>query len=354
MNTPLRTAIYRKIAKQTVYIISEGDTIYSFGYFGVRKSLLKKNGKIILLAENSSFCNNCHIGYLIGRSGVIKGDYLYVATRSYIGGRYESSEKNYLKGKLYILDKKDLSILKEIETDYSMIEAKIYKNIMVISGLQGFNIYDISVSLSPKLVYSYRSNKALEFQGCEFIPKGEALYIAFARFTDGLSIYDITTPSTPKLIAHLNIQDRLQDGTILPNGLQTFRIILNYPYIYSTIGPTKKNFESKNDYRGVMIYDISNIINVKQQAVFIPSKDWYKRRTGDPQPSHISKYKNNVYVNFGEKGVAIFSIKDSTLKYERIINATNNKMILPININENGILLLGDFNNEKIYSYNLN
>lgn len=353
-NIPLRTAIYRKFAKQSVYIISEGDTIYSFGYFGVRKSLIKDNKKTVLLAENNSFCNNCFIGYLIGRSGVIKGNYLYVAARSYLGGKYKSSEKTYFKGKLLILNKRDLSIIKEYETDYSMIEAKVYKDNLVVSGLQGFNIYDISVPTEPKLTYSYRSNKALEFQGCEFIPTDTALYLAFARFADGLSLYNITHPSTPKLLAHLSIQDTLQDGSVLPKGLQTFRLIVDYPYIYSTLGPTKRNFNTKNDKRGIMMYNISDIKNIKQQAILIPTKDWYKTITGDPQPSHIALHKNNIYVNFCEKGVAVFQKQDSTLKYKQLINATNGKMILPLNINNKGILIMGDFDSEKIFLYNLN
>lgn len=353
-NIPLRTAIYRKFAKQTVYIISEVDTIYSFGYFGVRKSLIQNNNKITLLAENNSFCNNCFIGYLIGRSGVIKGNYLYVAARSYLGGRYKSSEKTYLKGKLLILDKRDLSIIKEYDTDYSMIEAKVYKDNLVVSGLQGFNIYDISIPTEPKLTYSYRSNKALEFQGCEFIPTDTALYLAFARFTEGLSIYDITYPEKTRLFKHLAIQDTLKNGSVLPKGLQIFRLIVDYPHIYATLGPTTNNMGTKNDHRGIMIYDISDIKNIKQQVELIPPNNWYKTKTGDPQPSHISLYKNKIYVNFCEKGVAVFNRNDSTLKYEKLINAANGKMILPLDINHDGILLLGDFNSEKIFSYNLN
>ena len=59
-------------------------------------------------------------------------------------------------------------------------------------------------------------------------------------------------------------------------------------------------------------------------------------------------------MNFCEKGVAVFNRNDSTLKYEKLINAANGKMILPLDINHDGILLLGDFNSEKIFSYNLN
>ena len=118
-NIPLRTAIYRSFYKQSTYIISEGDTIYSFGYFGVRKQVLENNGNLRLLAENDSFCHNCFVGHLIGRSGVIKGDYLYVATRSYLGGRWKSNSKGYQKGMLLIMCKSNLRILKRIEVDYS-------------------------------------------------------------------------------------------------------------------------------------------------------------------------------------------------------------------------------------------
>jgi len=354
-NPPLRTAIYRNFAKQTVYLTTEGDTIYSFGYFGVRKWIIDNDGKTTLLAENDSFCHNCFIGHLIGRSGAINKDYLYVAARSYIGGIYRSKSKRYLKGKLLVMRKQDLQIINEYDADYSMIEAKIHGNNLIVSGLQGFNLYNINNPKEPKLTYSFRTNKPLEFQGCEFIEKDTALYVAFARFNEGLSIYNITNPSHTHLAAHIAIQDPQVNGTTLPNGLQTFRLVLDYPYLYSSLGPTINTFGTKNDYRGIMIYDISDINNIKQQSVLIPQSEWYSRKTGDPQPSHIDIYKDKIYVNFCERGVAIFSKPNPTRgsKYENLINVTNGKMILPLKINDKGVLLLGSFNSEKIFNYNL-
>lgn len=348
-NIPLRTAIYRSFYKQSTYIISEGDTIYSFGYFGVRKQVLENNGNLRLLAENDSFCHNCFVGHLIGRSGVIKGDYLYVATRSYLGGRWKSNSKGYQKGMLLIMCKSNLRILKRIEVDYSMIEAKIYKNVLVVSGLQGFDIYDIGIPLSPQLTHSFRTNKLWEFQGCEFINADTALYVAFARWSDGLSIYNITNPSKVCPVANLAIQD-----TLLPQGLQTFCLKYIPPYLYSSLAPVPATIGTEKDRRGIIVYDLSDINNITREVVLIPRTDWYQSKIGDPQPSHIGLYEENMYKNFGEKGVAVFDVKDAVVKYKGIIKIPEVNKILPLHITEKGILLVGDYKDGSITSFNLN
>lgn len=356
MNVPLRTAVYRSVFKQPVYLISENDTVYGFGYFGVNKYLLKRDGDLELLCNNDDFCHNCFIGHLIGRSGVIYGNYIYVAARSYLGGRYKSSDKNYKKGMLLIMRKSDLSIIKQIEVDYSMIEAKIYNQLLVVSGLQGFNIYNIADTLSPKITYSYRTEKPYEFQGCEFIPKGDSLYVAFARFSDGLSIYNVTNSHSIKQIAQINIQDTLADGGVLPLGLQSFRIKYQAPYLYATLGPSSGYINTMNDYRGILVYDLSNIHNIKKTFFQIPKSDYYKcKKLGDPHPSHLDIYQKKLYTNFGEKGVAIFDIdNDTMLRYISTKQIPNIDISLPIHITNNGVLLVGDYNREKISSYNLN
>lgn len=355
-NGPLKTAIYRSFAKQTVYLITEADTIYSFGFFGVRKQVVDRNtGKLTLLAENDEFCHNCFVGRLIGRSGVINGDYLYVAARSYLGGRYKSSNKNYQKGKFLVMCKKDLHIIKEISVDYSMIEAKIHGNNLVVSGLQGFNIYDVSTPYNPQLVYSYRTEAAYEYQGCEFMETDSCLYLAFARFDKGLSIYDVTNPKQPNLIKDISIQDTLVNGTVLPNGLHAFRLVIKDPYIITTLAPTKNYIGTEADIRGLWICDISNLDQIKKYAVKIPHNKFYSTIIGDPQPSHIALYNNHIYVNFCEKGIAVFSMSDepSNIKFIKTEDFTNNNTILPIIIDEYGWLFGGSFENDKIYTYKL-
>ena len=81
---PLRTSIFRSLMKGDGYIISEADTVYSFGHYGIRKWLIKEDDSLELLAENSSFTHNVPIGWLIARGGVVYGDYLYVSCRSYL------------------------------------------------------------------------------------------------------------------------------------------------------------------------------------------------------------------------------------------------------------------------------
>ena len=356
-NTPLRTAIYRSFAKQTVYLYSEADTIYSFGYFGVRKQLIdKENGNIKLLKANDDFCSNCFVGHLIGRSGVIKGDYLYVAARSYLGGRYKSSNQNYLKGKLLVMHKNDLNIIKEVPADYSMIEAKIHNNNLVLSGLQGFNIYDISDASNPKLSYQYRTEKAYEYQGCDFFDTDSCQYLVFARFDCGLSIYNISNPKSPELVKDILIQDTLSNGVVLPKGLQSFKLIIKYPYIISTLAPTKNTFGTNSDLRGIWVCDISNLNQIKKYAILIPKNEYYSIVTGDPQPSHIAIHKDEIYTNFCEKGIAKFSISESpfSIRFIETINFANGKKILPILIDNEGWLFAGSFDNEKIYAYKLN
>lgn len=355
LNQPLRTAVYRSVFRHSSYIISDKDTVYSFGYAGVQKFLLNQDGKTTLLKENDSFCHNCIVGYLMGRSGCIVNNYLYVAARSYLGGRYKSKEKNYKKGCLYILDKSSLEILKEIETDYSMIEVKCLDTCMVVSGLQGFNIYNVKDVLNPQLTYQFRTEKAWEFQGCEIFVHDGRRYVAFARWADGLSIYDITDINNVKLFRNIRIEGTKLNGVALPKGLQQFRVVLDYPYLYSTIGPTKRLIGTSSDIRGIMAYDFSNLDSIHCICITIPKKYWYTKVNGDPQPTHIAIYGNHIYTNFSEKGIVSFvkNRNNNEIKFEKIINASDGRQILPIHINKDGILLMGDYRSEDIISYNL-
>lgn len=356
INIPLRTAIFRSLIKGNWYLTSEKDTLYSFGYYGVKKWLVQKNNNLKKLAQNDSFCHNTYIGYLIGRSGAIHDQYLYVTSRSYLGGNDTINNKNYINGKLLVLRKNDLKIIKTYKSDIKLIEAKICNNLLVVSGLKGFDIYDISIAQSPQIMYKYRQNNYTEFQGFTFIQKDSCLYIAFTKFGEGLSLWKITQTNKIFHLADVAIQDTLIDGSILPKGLQCFNIISNYPFLYSTIAPSSNIFNTKNDKRGIMVYDISDINHIKQSAIFIPRKDWYKKKTGDPEPSYIDIYKNKLYTNFGEKGIAIFDISNpSKPRYEGIIDITNNNnLIQPIHINHRGILFAGDYYWPDIYSKQLN
>lgn len=354
-NVPLRTAIYRSIAKQSVYLVSEKDTLYNFGYFGVRKLLVnRKDGSTTLLKENSDFTHNCFVGHLIGRSGAIKGNFLYVAARSYIGGRYKTDDKNYLKGELLIIRKSDMQTIKQIPMDYSMIEAKIHGNILAVTGLQGFNIYDISNPTTPRVIYSYRTDKTEEYQGCDFFEKGDSLYLAIARFNAGLSIYRINSSLVSKVM-DIPIAGTPSSSGILQGGMHVFRLLVKYPYIIATLGPTKENIGSTKDNRGIIVYNLTDLNNIKRQAVLVPKQYYYSKVTGDPQPSHIATYRDKIYVNFCEKGVAVFTTPSSKnqARFLTVQNDFDNKMILPLYIDKKGMMYAGSFDNKDVYTHKL-
>mgnify|MGYP000380701894 CR=1 FL=1 len=347
---PLRNAIFRSIAMGNNFLISENDTLYSFGYYGVRKWLIKKDG-LQFLKENKEFVHNCFIGRLIGRSGIINGNYIYVASRSCLGGMEESDNKNYINGKLLVLRKTDLSIIQEIDSDIKLIEIKKIQNNIVVSGLNGFNIYNTSRPDSLFEVYKYRTKNFSEFQGVELFNIDSCKYIAFARFGEGISIWNMSDPKHTYAVKNIAIQDTLTNGTVLPKGLQCFRIKLKYPYLYVTLAPSSSFFEKQEDIRGILVYDLSDMDNIKSAISLIPKKDYYKTKIGDPEPTHLDIYKNRLYANFGEKGVAVFNITQPFNPiYENIVDANNEgAMILPLHINYKGILFTGDYYWSDIY-----
>ena len=102
-----------------------------------------------------------------------------------------------------------------------------------------------------------------------------------------------------------------------------------------------------------MVYNVSNLSNIKQRFIEIPQKDWYKKAIGDPEPSYIALYKNKLYTNFGEKGIAVFDITNpATPKYIKTDKLSNGMFdyIQPIHINYKGIIYGGDYYSSQIYS----
>ena len=104
-----------------------------------------------------------------------------------------------------------------------------------------------------------------------------------------------------------------------------------------------------------MAYDFSNLDSIHCICVTIPKKYWYTKVNGDPQPTHLAIYGNHIYTNFSEKGIVSFvkNRNNNEIKFEKIINASDGRQILPIHINKDGILLMGDYRSEDIISYNL-
>lgn len=354
-NVPLRTAIFRSFAKGTNYMISEQDTLYVFGYAGVQKYLVSDPDNPVLLAENDDFCKNCFVGHLVGRSGVVNGDYLYVACRSYLGGPDTASSDGYVSGKMLIMRKADLSIVKEYVSDIKLIECKQKDSLLVVSGLRGFDVYNISNPQELKTIYTYREKEFTEFQGVDFIDKDSLCYVAFCRFAEGVSLWEITDAKSIHPVWNYQFSDTLSTGFSFKGSPQSFKLQYRKPYLYATCAPSRKSFGKKDDKRGLLVFDLTDINNVTSSAVIIPSTDYFKTETGDPEPTHLMIYGDSLYTNFGEKGIAIFDIsKPVKPVYRGYKDAGNDgNMILPLHINHKGVVFTGDYYWNDLYNYRI-
>lgn len=343
----LRTDVFRYFVRGNWDIISQRDTLFTAGYYGVRKYLVNNSNNLTLLKENDTFC----VDRLFSRSISLKDDNLYVAMRSYLPGNVSSKLKN---GELIILDRSTLSVLKKIAFDIKLVDLKIIDNYLVVSGLNGFNIFDCSNASNLKELFSYRHNKYREYQGFDFFKKDNRLYVAFSLFAEGLEIWDITNVEEVSKICTIPINEGMTNGRNLVRG-QSMDVKIVFPFIFTPLGPTTESYNSDDDCRGLLVYDVSNLDKIKKKFVPIPKSNFFKRNTGDKQPTYLSLYKDYLYLNFAEMGVAVFDVKNPNRPVYIGTNdvSKTNDLIQPIYISDSGILFTGSYYWPKIHSIQL-
>jgi len=348
---PLRTAIFRSVAKGSWYIVSEADTLFAMGYYGVRKYAFTPPDALELIAENSDFCTNTNIA----RGGVPYKNCLYVSTRSYLGGKQKKNYDGYIDGALLVLDRKDLKEITRIDSDIKLVEAKTYGRNLVVSGLKGFDIYDIAEPKAPRTIFRYRHPSWKEYQGFDFFDADGHAYIVFALFTGGIEIWDMTDPADLQLKAAVPISTPMETGDTLSDGASVLHVLSDYPYIYAPLAPSRRAFVSGSGQRGILTYDIRDLDSIRVNCALIPDTDWYSKSTGDLAPSFIDKYRDAVYTNFGEKGVAAFDIASPFApRYVETVDVTGcNALIQPIHITSTGRLYSGSYYRSDIYVYEL-
>lgn len=339
-NVPLRMSIIRTFAKGGWYIESEGDTIYTMGYFGVRKYHCDENNELSLLASNDTFCKNT----LIARSAIIDGDLIYVICRSFLSGIYESGDKDYTNGALIVLNKSNLSIKKQIPASIKYVEGQLLNDKLILSGILGYDIYDVTNRYSPVLAYEYRTPKRSEFQGVAAFQQDSCDYVVFSRYTEGIQIWNVTDARASKEVAFVPMNSL---------GLMSFDVVVDYPYVYSTVAPDNGAFGTENDKRGIAVYNISDFENITSTEYLVPKDQWYSAKVGDKEPTCIEKYQNEIFVNFADKGVAIFDVTNpSQANFVQTLNIGNDGgHVQPFHITEMGLIVSGNYWWDDIYVY---
>ena len=341
-NIPLRTHIYRSVFKGNWSLCANGDTVYASGYCGIRKYLVSKDGNN-LLCENTSFLQNRIVGHGLD----VYNNYIYLACRSYLPGPDKNDKASY-EGELIVLDNSNLNIVSQFFLPSKMNDAVCCDSTLLLSGINRFYIYNISNPEYPQIKYEHVSDTYKEFQGSTIWKANGRRYAAFTLFTQGVEIWDITNTDNPVFIKNI-ILSKACNGN---KKLQTLDIIVDYPYLYATIAPTKKSYFTKEDKRGVLQINVSNIDSIKCKAYYIPRKDYWKPMSGDAHPKSIDIYNNKIYLSADTRGCGVFKIQnDKSLKYEGLKKISSSKnQIFPICITNSGYIVSGDWNWNRIHS----
>ena len=341
---PLRTHIYRSIFRGNWSLCADRDTIYASGYCGIRKYIVNKDGNN-LLCENTSFLKNRIVGHGLD----VHNTYIYIACRSYLPGPDKNDKAPY-EGELIVLNKSNLNIVSQFFLPSKMNDAVCCDSTLLLSGINRFYIYNISNPEYPQIKYEHISDTYKEYQGSTIWKADERRYAAFTLFTQGIEIWDITNTSKPEFIKNIFLPDACNGNKYL----QSLDIIADYPYLYATIAPMKNQYFKEDDKRGVLQIDVSNIDSIKYKAYYIPRKDYWKSMPGDAHPKSIAIYNNNIYLSAATSGSAVFNIsKDKTLVYNGIMSISSSNQIFPICVTENGYIVSGDWNWNKIHSRKL-
>ena len=247
-------------------------------------------------------------------------------------------------GVIVVMRRNDLAIIRNIPADIKYVEGKIVKNKLVVSGIMGYDIYDVTNREYPVLAYKHRTPQRSEFQGCDTFTKDSMDYVVFSRYTEGIQVWNITNIHHPKEVALVPTN---------ADGCMTFDVTVDYPYVYSTLAPSNGSFNTENDKRGIIVYDLNDLHNISTKKILIPRNQWYNVKVGDKEPTFIEKTGNKIYVNFADKGLAEFDI--TSPNFPRFIKTTdvNNcgGHVQPFHIISGGVILSGNYWWKDIYVY---
>ncbi len=304
----------------------ENEILYFCGYGGTLYKIDVSDdahpaivGTLIVNNTAGHVCSGC----------AITNDYLYVVDRN----EGIPTTPSYLT----IINKSTYTIVNQInlfnQDDYyaptnsaqSPCSCYIYDNHLYICENSYFwAIYDITTTPeSPINVYqqtyaSYADKTYREYQRAAFFTDGVNKYVAFAGFTSGVSIWNITNVNSPVMVGSIKTSAYFDYST---TQFQTMDLVVDYPYLYIPCsGTLSTRYSHFPINRSVLTFNLSDlnvytngVDYINNPSVFsvsnIPHK-FYPNilNEGDPAPSRIIKVGNMIAVNYAEAGVAIFKV----------------------------------------------
>lgn len=285
------------------------------------------------------------------------GDYIYACTRQEVSGT-SYDEDNPTIGDFFIFDK-ELNLISKTDLGWKASRIIIRDNVMIINlQMKGYNIYDISDPANPTLLYTYENAKgfgAEEYQGGEIVERDGTLYYVAAGFGFGLYVDDITeTVSSGGTVAPTRVGYfplSYQGASGLKGNVHFYDVIVDYPYIYTTVASGSSYLGTENDIRGILKCDITDIIDCTATGKYGQIRweiteitDFLKppstNISADIKPTRMVRYGDYLITNTGTDGLAVFDISGEHAKFVRMIK-TNDEEVLPVCVTDTGKLIAG-------------
>ena len=258
----------------------------------------------------------------------------------------------YVNGKLLVLNKSDLSVVETYNIDLKGTELHVNGNVLVMSLLKGFNIYDISDPKSPKLTFAHRYPRYKESQGVDTYSINGHVYAFICNYNLGFTIVDITDVNNPSIVT-INEDDVIYNGINLNGKSYNFDVIVNYPYAYLTHCSSKPYIGTDLDYRGIITVDLTSLANAQSKLASVPMEELYNKMSGDHCPISIDKYGNTLFIDNGGKGLLSFDIsKKSSPVFMKSISTGENSQTGTIRTTTDGRIFVSENGNDctiKLY-----
>lgn len=201
----LRSQIFRSFAKGNWFITSQGDTLYTSGFYGIRMYDISSPDNPILVKENAELCKFRNVG----RGIAINGDYIYLTTRFYMGFKDE-------------VDHPDYKIQFEDSISYSSESLGEFSNLLVLqnAGADNYGAPDMNIGVRSLRLYASQNQGKIILQ--KKIAHNEAAgFFSFWFRIDNPINNCFRIPlvgKDDKVLYSLNLSDSEEKGVIIQNS----------------------------------------------------------------------------------------------------------------------------------------
>lgn len=214
----------------------------------------------------------------------------------------------YVEGALAIVNKNTLSVINKFNLNYKVCGVSKIKNRLILNFLAGgFNVYDTTIPEEPQLIYTYRPDSWVEYQGVDCFEANGRLYAICSSYVKGFSVIDLTESENIRIVSQIGF-NQLANYNPIADHCYSFDVVADYPYAYATFSHPGPYINTSEDHRGVLVIGLDNLSNPMLSLTEIPKEKRSSLIWGDRAPTRITKCGKHIIINSHERGICVFDI----------------------------------------------